>query len=454
MSVRILQYSDLETALDDPEQCGSLAGAINAVRDGDTVVVGSGDNTAPGALSLATRGEAAIEFFDAVDPDGDTFGNHDFDFGIDRACELAGAAPQQYLCANATLDDERFADSETEPSRLVETEHATVGVVGVSHPNTGEINPAAAAIDFADPVPVVREEAEHLRQSGADYVIVASHCGHIDEEIAHETDVDAIFGGHVHDVFADVIDGTAVVRPGRAGRRFSEVRLASEPAITIHEVDGENRDETLAERLSEHRADHGLDEVVATVTEPIERTEEAATVAESRIGNVVVDALRWRTGADVALSPPGALRSGDPLVGEVTVAELINLTPYEDGLAVVELSGERLRDSFVAVPFGYHDDGYPDRFCSHVSGAKIVWDDIAGELLNATVGGEPIDPSGRYTIAVADYLVETDHVNGAFGEEDVIEHQGLARDAIVEYAREKGVSPTLEGRVSRPNLDY
>ena len=453
MSVRILHYSDLETALDDPEQCARLAGAIDARRGEDTLVVGSGDNTAPGALSLATRGAAAMDFFEAVAPDADTFGNHDFDFGAERARELAGMAPQSWLCANATDGGERFADAETTPNRLVETAETTVGIVGVAHPKTDEINPAAEGVEFADPSPVIREEAAALRDRGAEFVIVVSHCGHIDEEIARETGVDAICGGHVHDEFAAVIDGTAVVRPGRAGGRFSEVQLGDDPEISITEVDGEHRDDGLAQRLHERRSDHGLDEVVATIAEPIERTEEAATVAESRIGNVVVDALRWRSGADVALSPPGALRSGDPLAGEVTAAELISLTPYEDDLAVVELSGDRLREAFVAVPFGYHDDGYPDRFCSHVSGAEIVWDDAAGELLDATVGGERIDPGERYTVAVADYLVETDHVNDAFGEADVIERCGLARDAIVEYARTEGLAPTLDGRVRRPALE-
>jgi 2',3'-cyclic-nucleotide 2'-phosphodiesterase (5'-nucleotidase family) len=148
------------------------------------------------------------------------------------------------------------------------------------------------------------------------------------------------------------------------------------------------------------------------------------------------------------------MRAGEPLVGEVTVADLVALTPYEDDLVVVELSGERLREAFVGVPFGYHDDGYPDTHCSHVSGASVVWDDAAGELLNATVGGRPIDAHETYTVATADYLVETDHVNEAFGPEDVVSSHGLAREAIVEYARAEGLDPSLEGRISRPELHY
>jgi 2',3'-cyclic-nucleotide 2'-phosphodiesterase (5'-nucleotidase family) len=452
VSVHLLHYSDLETAIDSPGQCARLAGEIAARRGPETLVVGSGDNTAPGALSLATEGAAAAEFFRAVDPDADTFGNHEFDFGPGRARELAGMAPQPWLCANATVDGERFAADETRPHRLVDAGEP-VGVVGVAHPRTDEINPGAEGVTFHDPVPVVRERAATLRSAGATAVVVVSHCGYNDETIAAETDVDAVLGGHVHDIYTDIIEGTAVVRPGRGGQAFAELRLGEEPTVTVHEVGDDHVDESLATGLRDLMAAHGLDRTVATVDEPISRTEAATTVAESPIGNVVVDAFRWQSGADIALSPPGAIRSGDPLHGDVTVADLVALTPYDDDLLVVELTGERLREAFVAVPFGYHNDGHPEEFCSHVSGATVVWDDDAGELVHAAVDGDPVATDRSYTLAVPEYLVETNHVNDAFGPADVVDRYGLARDAIVAFARERGLDPRLDGRIRRPALD-
>ncbi|WP_135535458.1 bifunctional metallophosphatase/5'-nucleotidase [Halostella pelagica] len=452
MSLRLLHYSDLETAIDDPEQCARLVGAINSLRDGNSVVIGTGDNTAPGALSLATQGRAALDFFRAVSPHIDTFGNHDFDFGHETARELAAAAPQRWLCANAVRNGDRFAADATAPSTLVETDDYRVGVVGVAHPETDGINPAADGVDFTDPVPAVREEAAALRDRGVDVVVVASHCGKRDDRIARETDVDVVLGGHVHDVHVETVADTFVVRPGRAGTHFSEVTLNATPDVTIHSVDGTDRDDDLAATLRDRLAEHGLDEVVATVETPVELTEETVNAAESRAGNFVADALRWSADADVAISPAGALRADGPLDGDVTVAELVNLTPYEDDLAVLSLSGERLRDALDEIPIGYHYDDFPLHYCSHVSGARIVWDDDEGELTDATVGGHPLDSDRRYTLAVADYLVETDHVSDAFDEEDVVRRCGLARDAIVEYAREEGINPDIEGRIDRPTL--
>ena len=453
MAVHILQYSDVETALDEPERCGALAGTIHALAGEETIVAGSGDNTAPGALSLATDGHAALTFFDAVDPAVDTFGNHDFDFGPENARELAGSSPQTWLCANATTSSGRFAPEVSQPSTLVETDEATIGFIGVSHPKTSVINPAAAGVEFSDPVEAVTEEVRTFEAQAVDHVVVVSHCGRDDKRIARETDVDAILGGHVHDVYQETVAGTTIVRPGRAGRYVSEVILdGGIPSASIHEVDDGYVDDSLVEALRQKRAENGLDEVVTHVEVPISRTEEAATSAGSRIGHLLTDALRWRTEADVAISPPGTIRSGDPLAGDVTVADLLGMAPYRDELTTVDIRGDRLRDAFVAVPTGYHDDAYPNRYCSHVSGAHLVWDDEAGELLDASVGGESLDPSRWYTVAVADYLVETDHVNDAFGPEDVVDTFGIACDAVVDFAREIGLDGGFDRRVDRPSL--
>ena len=59
MSPRLLQYSDLEGVYDDPDRLARLVGLLAARRDDRTLVVGTGDNTGPGVLSLVERGRQA-----------------------------------------------------------------------------------------------------------------------------------------------------------------------------------------------------------------------------------------------------------------------------------------------------------------------------------------------------------------------------------------------------------
>jgi len=59
-----------------------------------------------------------------------------------------------------------------------------------------------------------------------------------------------------------------------------------------------------------------LDEIVAHVDEPIERTGETLISGELRLGNFVADAYRAATDVDIGVMHAGSLRTGPPLVGE------------------------------------------------------------------------------------------------------------------------------------------
>ena len=125
MTARLLHYSDVENAFDDPERIGRLAGLLTALGGDDALVVGSGDNTAPGVLSLVTEGRQSLPFFEAVDADFDTFGNHDFDYEPATTRELVAASPQTWLTANV---EEPSADDGTDVSRFA-AEHTEPWVV-------------------------------------------------------------------------------------------------------------------------------------------------------------------------------------------------------------------------------------------------------------------------------------------------------------------------------------
>jgi 2',3'-cyclic-nucleotide 2'-phosphodiesterase (5'-nucleotidase family) len=197
MVVRLLQYADVENAYDSPQRIGRLAGCIKELCDERTLVCGAGDDTGPGVLSLVTEGRQSLPFFDTVSPTFETFGNHDFDHGFDAIREIVRRSPQRWIAANVERNGAQFAADDTAPTALVERDGHRVGFVGVTAPETPDINPAAEELTVLDPKPVVREATASLRDRGADYVVVVSHCGD-DTELA-ELDVDVVLGGHEHE---------------------------------------------------------------------------------------------------------------------------------------------------------------------------------------------------------------------------------------------------------------
>lgn len=453
MTVRLLHYSDVENAYDTPDRVGRLAGAIDARRDADAIVTGGGDDTGPGVLSLACDGRQAQAFFDRVDPDVDVFGNHDFDYGLEAARRLAREFPGAWLNANVYRDGDRFAADHTTPSTLVDAGDATVGIVGVSAEETPEINPKASDLDVRGAADAVRNEAAGLRDAGADYVVVVSHCGDRDDELAAATDVDAVLGGHEHDEHVARVDGTLVARPGFGGHTLLEVALDGDDATATHHDTTEFPvDEAVADAIRARREDAGLTETVAHVEDPIERTERHRKAGESRVGNFVVDALRWAGDADVGLAV-GGIREDDPLVGDVTVGDVYGLCPFDNEVVVADVSGETLLAAFRELPMAARYDDAPAWWFGHVSGARVVYDDRDHSVVEATVGGDPVHPGESYEVALSDYHVETDHIVRAVDAGDVVRSAGSLMDALVGHAREHGVERDVEGRVQRPYLD-
>jgi 2',3'-cyclic-nucleotide 2'-phosphodiesterase (5'-nucleotidase family) len=476
---RLLHYSDVENVYDDPERAGRLAGRVRELDGEDALVVGTGDDTAPGVLPLVARGAQATDLFAAVGTDVETFGNHDFDFGPSRTRELVADSPQTWVSANVRNGDAAGGTDTADPSDpfaaaegvvpwTVETAGGDrVGLFGLTDPATDSINPEATPLTFTDPYEAAADAVAALREQGADYVVCCSHLGAGDDELARRVDVDVVLGGHVHSERVEYVDGTLLTRPGVNGHVVIEVDLDPEgavgdvdqaadggapdagPTATRHEVAGAPVHEPLADALDARMAESGLTEVVARVDEPIERDEGTVFGGECRVGNLVADAYRREADADVGLQNSGGLRTGPPLAGEVTRTDLVSVLPFEEHVVVAELTGAELASAFHELAGTGLDFGEDEWWHGHLSGASVVWDDREAELREARVGGEPIDPAATYRVATSEYLLHTDHEVPTVAEYHRAGEYGIQHEVLIEHVRETGAEVGIGGRVRR-----
>ncbi|NEU58980.1 bifunctional UDP-sugar hydrolase/5'-nucleotidase [Halorussus sp. MSC15.2] len=446
MPPRLVHYSDVENVYDSPERVGRLAGLLRDLRGDDAILAGSGDNTSPGVLALVEDGAQALDLFDAVAPDVETFGNHEFDHDLSALRRLVADSPQTWVSANVWRDragGERFgADAGVVPATVVEADGTSVGFVGVTTERTASINPAATALEFADPVAAARDALADL---DADYTVVLSHLGRGDERLAREVEADAILGGHVPTERRDRIGDTLLTRPGDGGSVVLEVDLAGD--VTRHRVADAPVHEGVADAMRERLAETGLNDVVGTVKDPIDRAETTLFGGECRLGNLVADAYRWETGADVGLQNSGGVRTGEALAGEVTAGDLVSVTPFEERVVVAEVSGATLRDAFewAAGPdLGFAE---PEWWHAQVSGASVRWNPETHAVESVRVGGEPLDDDRTYSVALSDYVLHTDDEFPSLREDHRVSTAGIQYEVLVEYARETGIDPRLDGRI-------
>ena len=494
MGPRLVHYSDVENAFDRPERVGRLAGTIEQVRAGDesdggesgggsdeALVVGTGDDTAPGALALERRGRQALAFFERVEPDAETFGNHDFDFSLADTRAVVSESAVPWVSANVRHDGEPFAG--VDPARVVERGGERVALVGVSDPDIA----LPRGIEVGDPVGSVRETWETLSGGGnsrpPDYLVVLAHTTDATARaLAGATPADAVLAGHVHGEARAHVDGTLLVRPGANGRVVWEVDLGdggvtsddATATATRHEVPEGPLDEETAAVLRAEMEETGLTEVVATVDKPVARDRAACLRGECALANLATDALRWVADADVAHVDARGLRDGPPIGPDVTVADLVGVAPFEAGIHVATVS---TRDLLALVGESVQPAGVDSeaRSASEQSSDGEVWtgqfagialrrDREAGETRVLASEGTGAVPGARRLGTVADdgtrrvaerrefrlatngYVVYTDEFE-TVGPADARELHGLQYEAFVAYARGADLDPGVDGRI-------
>lgn len=454
----IIHYSDFEGALDIPEKVASLSSFIQKNREnGDTLITGGGDNFGPSVLSLCTDCENVKRFFELIEPDIATLGNHDFDYGVDTTREVIQSSPQKWVCANVYSSNGRFAaNSGLTPWATESVGDTVLGVIGVAHPHTSNGNPEAVDLRFSSPVDAVETCLDELRISDLDSITVISHLGDEGEEtvsdVASIDGVDLVLDGHKSKPVVDYYSDTLVCRPGANGDYVVEVTLEDSPQGELVELGEQDSSAFVEEEVRRWKSEAGLLEEIGEVESPIQCNRAATRGGESRIGNLVTDAYRWRSSADVGIQFPGGIRDRSPIIGSVFVEDIVGVVPFKDELVKLELSGDELMQVFAELSLVPSPLDAPRWQFGHVSGCSLVWDDNRSRVLEASVQGCRVKSDEMYTVATSAYYVDTDQMSTVLEPELVVDRYGPQYESLVKYVREHGVSPAVENRIERLEL--
>ncbi len=177
-----------------------------------------------------------------------------------------------------------------------------------------------------------------------------------------------------------------------------------------------------------------------------------ARTGESELGNLVADALRSATSADIALVAAGELREESLPAGSCTVDQLQHLLANSDEpVAVLSLSGSTLRGALeVAVNlYPYKNKGF-----LQVSGMRFTFDPARPEgsrVVARTVGGQPMQDGRQYRVTMSSALASGQYGYYRFwNREKAAAAQGLTMaGALEQYLRDhRTLTPHPEGRVA------
>lgn len=398
-------------------------------------------------------GGAMHPLFDEVGYDAWVIGNHEFDKGLENISRYVQNHPILPLSSNL------FKPGSTTPllsgqekSHVFEVGGMRVGVIGVTTDRlAGLMNKRDfARLTLLPEATAVQAEVDRLDPL-TDLIIVLSHIGvERDQELANEVKgIDLIVGAHSHTRLTSAlhIGDTYVVQAGSYNRSLGVVDLVEEND-RITELRYELRD--LLPGTATVPPDPEIQGLVATYKASVdriygERVSEATGFLgrsynhESALGRWITDALRDRSGADIALYNGGGLRA-DIAQGPVTRLVLFQCFPFQNAVMQFQLTGKQVLGLVLQ---NIAADADEKRGFLSTSGLTWTWHRNVGapEVVTALVGGQPIDLSRMYTLVASSYVTEQwqKHLGGE-AEPQHVESLGYNDfDVAVEYARKKPV---------------
>lgn len=196
--------------------------------------------------------------------------------------------------------------------------------------------------------------------------------------------------------------------------------------------------------------------VVAQVPFAITVARENERTGETVMGDIITDAMREASGADIALQNGGSIRDQQLAAGDVTKAQLITILPYGNVLQMAEVTGAVILE---ALEQGVSQYPEANGGFAHVSGMAYTFDPSAeagARILSATVDGVPLDSAATYTLCTNDFLAAGGDLYTMlvepFSDQLPLANPELApiEAALVSYlaAHQSELSPNLEGRVA------
>ena len=432
-------------------RAATVVDSLRAVHPDRVILLDAGDLLQGNMLAYVAARVATdtanpiVAAMNAMRYDAAAIGNHEYNYGVPYLDRAVGQASFPFLSANTTRADGRPAYA---PFAIVERGGVRVGIVGATTPGVmvWDRDHVAGRITVGDIVPAVRAAADSARRAGAEIIVVTVHSG-LDERSSYDTASTGLPGENVSARLAREVPGIALVAYGHShklnpGSTIGQTRMlqaknwaqsvavATLPvvrctgdaprvvtdAVRSTSIPVSGRAEQ-AQVLAVTQPWH--ERTIEYVTAPIGRTPvawrgDSSRVRDTPIVDFVLEVMRATARTQLAAGSAFTFAGLDS--GDISIADLARIYPYDNTLRAVTISGAQLRAylEHAARYYGtYGDSGQPvidPRIPGYnfdiVAGAEYVLDlsrPIGSRVTTLRVAGRPVQPADTFTLALNNY---------------------------------------------------
>jgi len=434
----------------------ALAAAIERCRAENpegTVLVDGGDLFQGTMISNLQYGRPVVEQMNLLGYAAAAIGNHEFDWTADTL--KARVLSMRFAALGANIVERKsgrrpwWVRSDTTFARR----GVRVGIVGLAYPGTPRVTlPANVAhLAFGDDSAAAAQVVPRLRKGGAALVVAVGHIPAETDSTRHAVGdiarlargvpgVDGWFGGHSHNVVDDRIGGAPVMIAGAQGQWLALADFTVDPVkravvertqrmLQVFADDGPP-DTAWVARVNRWNANVApiASEVLGASTVALHRRH-----PESTVGDFITAAMRFASGADIAMQNPGGMRADLP-EGVITRGAIYNVMPFDNTIVTMDLSGAEVRRSL--------EQALRFNRITQVSGIRYVVDTSQPPMSRVTTltmsDGSPIDDAKTYKVAVNNFMATGGDNYDALGSGRNLQDTGLIiRGAMEAWVRDR-----------------
>lgn len=418
LALTILYFNDAhEIAPVDEGVRGGMArvaGLVAAERAaGDPVLVLFGGDLAGGTLFGLMRGEPIVKALNLIGIDAATFGQHEFDHGVDQARRLAELSEFPWITSNLTETDGQPFNA-LPRYRVLEVDDLRVGVFGIT--TAMDTTRHEGRVIEQEAIPSAHAAVTALKAAGVD-LIVALTQQTPNQDLAMVRAVpgiDLVLGEEVSETRSqfDFEAGTYLARS--AGNVSSLIRArwigpaSSDWQLSVIPVDASAPEAPAVAALSEYystRLAEQLADPVRAVEQPWRLSRDRARSEPGTLGELVAEAFRRAMDSDVGFATAGGLRAD--LIATppaLTLADIAAVLPFDNRLVRLRISGAELRE---LIEIGLAEHPTPRNRFPLISGITVRFDPEApaGARVRALQHhGKDIEPDQTLTLATSLFL--------------------------------------------------
>jgi len=270
-------------------------------------------------------------------------------------------------------------------------------------------------VKFLDAAETAKNAVAHLRKQGANFVVAITHLDFAeDREIARKTrGLDVILGGHDHDPLMAYEGKTLILKAGydahylavadltlSSKEKRGKMRYSFRPEVRFLTTAGVKPDAEVGALVAKFNGqlDESLNIAVGKSSVLLDSKRSNVRTKETTWGNLIADALRAETGADIGFANGGGIRGDRTYEAGATITRKDVLTelPFGNVTVILGLSGTDLKAALENGVSRVED--VAGRF-PQVSGVTFSFDrkmKAGSRVSNVMVGGQALDMGKVY----------------------------------------------------------